>query len=239
MRNISIKLSSVLLNIAIPGAGLFALGYKRAALFVQLALIVTVATICWSRAIFTVPGLSILLATILVIYIVSTISCIWLEAQSEYSNPKIIMRHALMISLFLIFFSSLFMAGFIYKDRLFGVHLFFVPSDSMTPALLPGDFILVDTWQYKSHEPSIGDVVVFTLPGDQRFLVKRISPWPETVVPKIGGKYFMRGDNQKSSRDSRFFGGIEFNRIIGKAKLVLYSINPVYQFSNPRMIKAI
>jgi signal peptidase I len=36
-----------------------------------------------------------------------------------------------------------------YKATLLGINIFFVPSNSMAPTLLPGQFILVDTWRYQ------------------------------------------------------------------------------------------
>ena len=53
--------------------------------------------------------------------------------------------------------------GFVFKDRWLGIHLYFIPSPSMVPALFPGDIILVDTWAYKNHAPQLGDIVIFLL----------------------------------------------------------------------------
>jgi signal peptidase I len=45
--------------------------------------------------------------------------------------------------------------------KTFLVQAFFIPSESMLPALHPGDRVLVEKLSYRFHEPSRGDVVVF------------------------------------------------------------------------------
>ncbi len=94
----------------------------------------------------------------------------------------------------------------------------------MQPTLEPGDFILVDTWQYQSKKPNINDVIVFSLPDQEMVMVKRISPWPGERKVKENA-VFVRGDNSKASRDSRHFGAVELENIKGHVKIVLLSID--------------
>ncbi len=182
--------------------------------------------------------------------------------------------------------------------RSFLVEPFKIPSGSMMPTLLIGDFILVNKFSYGIRlpvlntkvvdigEPERGDVVVFRypedpsipfikrvigLPGDhiayhninktiyingepipqeyygiyqgvgsgsnmtgaeQRaeqlpnvkhsilVLPNRISraPYTELVVPDK--QYFVLGDNRDNSRDSRFWGTVPEENLIGKAFLI-------------------
>ncbi len=217
MHNIAIKLFSAFLNIIIPGTGLFVLGYKKIALVLQLSLMSSVAAACWSRAIFLVPGLSILITTVLAIYIISTIACIWVKTKADYQKT---LHHILIAFLFFIFCSSIFIASFIYKDRLFGVHLFYVPSMSMYPTLKAGQFILLDSWAYNENDPQLGDIIVFNRNDIGKYFVKRISNWPSGILINHG-KWYVLGDNLKHSRDSRIFGGVEKNHIIGRVRIVL------------------
>lgn len=99
-----------------------------------------------------------------------------------------------------------------------------MPSDSMTPTLNPGEFILVDTWAYRIESPSKGDVVVFLYAPNKEWLVKRIGTWPSGDLTE-SGQYYLLGDNSPASRDSRYFGGIPEAQIAGKVRLVLLGID--------------
>jgi signal peptidase I len=123
---------------------------------------------------------------------------------------------------------------FMFKDRILGVHLYFIPSPSMLPALLPGDIILVDTWAYKNHEPQLDDIVIFTSDAHQGVLVKRIQPWPEGAASE--GKYFVMGDNRNESLDSRYFGGISPEQISGQVKLIVFSVEPGFRLRKQRWL---
>ncbi len=41
-----------------------------------------------------------------------------------------------------------------------------IPTAAMSPTLLPGDTLFVSKLAYRTHPPSRGDVIVFTLPSD-------------------------------------------------------------------------
>jgi len=175
--------------------------------------------------------------------------------------------------------------------RSFLVEPFRIPSGSMIPTLLVGDFILVNKFVYGIRLPAInrkvielgrprrGDVVVFRYPLDPRTpYIKRIVGLPGDVVEyrqkavfingdqvayvsegvfigarsaaihtgatllkeKLGetrhriiirddsrgrdqqfmvpeGHYFVLGDNRDNSRDSRFWGYVPEENLVGKA----------------------
>lgn len=173
--------------------------------------------------------------------------------------------------------------------REFIVQSFHIPSASMVPTLLIGDFILVDKVTYRFREPERGDVVVFHFPlNEETYYVKRVVGVPgdtvqviegvlyingepckyqfigpytykekgkevvgklfyeflpkksggvkkhyilktETqgdntqvfVVPK--GKYFMMGDNRNNSYDSRYWGFVDRDKIVGIARIIFFS----------------
>ena len=53
------------------------------------------------------------------------------------------------------------------------------PSVSMVPAIYPREAVLVDTSYYKSHEPQLGDIIVFQQPNrPSALLIKRIMGMP-------------------------------------------------------------
>ena len=76
----------------------------------------------------------------------------------------------------------------------------------MLPKLKPGDNLITLNWFYK---PKVGDVVVANI--ENKLIVKRIYKIEET-------NYFLKGDNQADSKD---FGWVNSNQIIGKVVFVL------------------
>jgi len=191
--------------------------------------------------------------------------------------------------------------------RVFFAQAFNIPSGSMKPTLLVGDFILVnklvygdwsigipftniDFYRYKNRitKPKRGDVIVFKYPENPKIdFIKRIIGLPGDIVEvkndivylngkplrreKIGfyheenyqatkyreylprkdgttysytvmeifdgegkdfgpvevpeGYYFVLGDNRDNSRDSRFWGFVPDNYIIGIAFVIYFSID--------------
>jgi len=128
---------------------------------------------------------------------------------------------------------------------------FSVPSSSMEPTLLPGDHLFAV--RYLFRHPGRGDVVIFEdesgttfvkriigVPGDSvqlergRVLVNG-EPLNEVayaapshseavsvhVVPK--GHFFLLGDNRDHSADSRAFGFVSSDALIGRARFVYWS----------------
>ena len=185
---------------------------------------------------------------------------------------------------------------------------FSIPSGSMRPTLLEGDYLFVTKWAYGysrhslpfspnlfsgriwGSEPERGDVVVFKfppnpsmdyikrvigLPGDRiqmresrLYINDQVVPreslgqidnpdvtevsrpvevWRETlpngvsyntfdltpnsitdntrefIVPE--GQYFMMGDNRDNSSDSRVFGFVPADNLVGRANIIFFSIS--------------
>jgi nickel-type superoxide dismutase maturation protease len=93
---------------------------------------------------------------------------------------------------------------------------FRVEDPSMRPTLEPGDYVLVNRWAYRFRPPSRGDLVVVEDPEmPSRFLVKRVSD------RTANGAVHLAGDNEAASRDSRTFGPVAKERIVGKVWLRL------------------
>lgn len=185
----------------------------------------------------------------------------------------------------------------VFSVRSFAYEPFRIPSGSLKPTLLIGDFVLVNKFDYgirlpvihkkiiSISEPKRGDIVVFREPPEEsRDLIKRVigvpgdhisyknkmlyingiqipqqierystdeednqGPWMvvekqenlfgikhniyqipgkedddfDVIVPE--GKYFMMGDNRDVSADSRSWGFLPEENIIGKATRVWMS----------------
>ena len=77
----------------------------------------------------------------------------------------------------------------------------------MEPAIKDGQTVLLSSVFFFFSKPKIGDIVAIR--KEKKVFVKRIFKLDEE-------KYFVKGDNEKDSLDSRDFGWIEKKDIIGK-----------------------
>ena len=81
----------------------------------------------------------------------------------------------------------------------------------MFPLLKPGEEVLVDTKAYRHRLPEIGDLVVAEHPYRQDLkIVKRVA------VVDENGDCFLVGENKLESSDSRSFGFVSSQQIIGR-----------------------
>jgi len=88
-----------------------------------------------------------------------------------------------------------------------------VQGASMSPALLPGDFIMVDRMAYRGRMPRPGEIVLAPDPRQrERLLVKRV----ERV--DIHGSVWLLGDNSEESTDSRQFGAVPREDVVGRVR---------------------
>lgn len=95
---------------------------------------------------------------------------------------------------------------------------FVVKGQSMEPLCKEGDFILLDKLRYLVYEPKVGDIVVLRHPVQQdRFILKYIM---RDMMSEYGALYWVEGLNKEESSDSRSFGWIPRNIIMGKAKII-------------------
>jgi len=109
------------------------------------------------------------------------------------------------------------------------VRIYAIPSASMAPTLQAGDRIIVTPYH---GAPAKGDVIVFRAPSSsEELMVKRIAGTPGEAVDAGAGRvvvvpagcYFVLGDNRQDSFDSRNWGPVPRDLIVGRARMVLWS----------------
>lgn len=83
-------------------------------------------------------------------------------------------------------------------DEIRRVDMFRVPTPSMSPTMLVGDFLVADRYYYKSNSIELGDVVTFVSPHDGKTTyVKRCAAIGGDTVEMRSGTLFL--NNQKAS----------------------------------------
>lgn len=94
-------------------------------------------------------------------------------------------------------FASAFLGalGFGYTLLKTGVSIanYNIPSSSMAPTLVPGDYLFAAKGYYESHAPEIGDVVVHYRPDSDVAYVKRVVAGPGDRVRLENGRLYLNG----------------------------------------------
>jgi len=91
-----------------------------------------------------------------------------------------------------------------------------VRGTSMAPALPDGSFVLVDPRAYRSRPPEPGDVVLARHPYVRDLcLVKRVAEVARQ------GRVALVGDCAEASTDSRDFGAVGLDHVLGRVVLRL------------------
>jgi inner membrane protease subunit 1 len=96
-------------------------------------------------------------------------------------------------------------------DKLLPFARYRVEGESMTPSIAPGERVLVNKAAYWFGRPREGDLVVLRDPRDRhRLLIKRID------APAGEFAWHVRGANEAASTDSRHFGPVPRELLVGK-----------------------
>ena len=109
------------------------------------------------------------------------------------------------------FGASLFpILAFVLIFRSFIIEPYRIPSGSMIPNLVVGDFILVKKYEYgikipisnftiiNNNEPTYGDVIVFQYPQDRRInYIKRVVALPGDYIEYIDKQIYINGQKYK------------------------------------------
>ena len=102
--------------------------------------------------------------------------------------------------------------GIVLLLRSFVFEPFQIPSKSMVPTLLKGDFILVNKWAYglrlpvlrnkflEVGEPQRGDVMVFFPPHEERYFIKRVVGLPGDEIRVINGILYVNGEKMTQQK---------------------------------------
>ncbi len=97
-----------------------------------------------------------------------------------------------------------------------------VAENSMFPTLGPGDWLLLDPTARRW--PKRGSIVVFGEPGTGTLAIKRVAAGPgdqvrisEGMLRLAGDEAWLLGDNAAVSIDSRRYGPVPLEALVGRA----------------------
>jgi len=85
-----------------------------------------------------------------------------------------------------------------------------VTGESMLPTVQPRDIVLVDTKAYINSTPKLDDIVLARHPYKDLSIIKRITE----ITPE--NRLVLSSDNPQVGSDSRQFGTITIQRLIGR-----------------------
>ena len=151
----------------------------------------------------------------------------------------------------------------VFIIRNFLAQPFLVSGASMEPNFSNGNYLIIDEVTYRFREPERGEVIVFRYPRDRSvYFIKRIIGLPGDEVSVKNGKvivsdngkqilteadtagsveavlgedqYFVLGDNRYNSFDSRNWGSVSRDEIVGLARLRLLPISEAKAFEAPQ-----
>ena len=208
----------LLVGILIPGGNLVLANRKLLALAVPVMGLVWVYLLSLTRLIITPTGFMMMLTGLGVLHVLSY------SAGLKYGLKKVDITPGLKtwgaFVLLCLLNAGIVLSCHSYKDSWFGFAFYHIPSESMSPTLQTGDVILIDTWAYYDHPPQENDILIVKRSANSMVLVKRL-----TIIrtEQNQTELFIEGDNQKRSVDSRRFGWISDDYLIGKVKFVWFS----------------
>ncbi|MBT6208786.1 MAG: signal peptidase I [Woeseia sp.] len=140
---------------------------------------------------------------------------------------------------------------FVLVIRSFIFEPFRIPSGSMMPTLVQGDFIFVKKYSYglrlpvanskviETGQPKRGDVVVFRLPSNPKInYIKRVVGLPGDIVAYDGGRVTINGDLMRVSAvegDNGDIGGHVYTETLGEREHEIRHRVPIADNKDPRV----
>jgi nickel-type superoxide dismutase maturation protease len=196
-------------NVIFPGYGFYQTNQVRLAILFGASFLALVFVWMQCRWIFTPVQLGLFIALFLTFQTTNTIQLVISLRQRDRTGKLDIGSyfHAT-------FFIGLYALAGVYWQAVLQIHWLFIPTPSMSPAIMPNDIMIADTSTQATKSIEPGDIIVFEHPKQRETkLVKRV------ISISANQAYKVEGDNAFRSIDSRWFGAIKQEDIIGVVKI--------------------
>jgi len=248
----SVAIRTFIAGIIVPGLGYWIIGERKLGVATGILFSASILIFSWTRLVLDPIGLRVLLIILLATLVGGALHAAIVESRSAEIHRS--WKSALFFAVAFVITLLLLLSN---RGMILGYETYKLPTQSMSPTLLRGDYIIVDTWRYRDEEPANGDIVVFKAPQSGINFIKRIAglagdsislqgnqlsrngqivsepyavyegsggafqPVPELTIPP--NQYFLLGDNRNKSADSRQFGFVPRENIIGRIAHIYYS----------------
>jgi signal peptidase I len=135
--------------------------------------------------------LSLALATLVYVYSVVDARSTALKTRDDYRLKDYNRWYAYVLFCIAVSGGYLFAGLYVRETRL---EAFNVPSDSMYPAIWPGDRLLAAKNVYLAADPAIGDIVIFRNPDNRtQFFIKRVVALEGDTVEIRNNELYING----------------------------------------------
>ena len=220
-------------------------------------------------------GLVILLIIVIIFYLIVILDSILVAIRKKEIVLKSYNQWYIYLLVIILINGFYLIEGEFIRYEIWGVRAFSIPTGSMEPTLLVGDYLMVDLKYYEDKDPQLGDLIVFKYPRDPNLLyIKRLIAGGNQVVeikdrsvfidgvlfpdslyvkhidsqifprdsiqsdiyPSGAGNrdnygpvvvpedsYFFLGDNRENALDSRYWGYVSREEIVGRALYIYWS----------------
>lgn len=213
----------ILLSLSTPGAIYVQVNRPLIAISVLAISLLWLSFFVLSRAIVTPQGFYLLNAGLLAIHLISWAYGSFLAFNNnKHRFCSVVPRTTLKMCGWLAFCWVIALFIHFNKSWLLGFNMYHIPSRSMQPTLNVGDIVLSDTW-FRADDIQENSVVIFKRHERGIILIKRITQIRQT--PEGHSEIFIEGDNKNYSVDSRRFGWVGGDNIIGLATSKIFSLN--------------